>query len=239
MKNIDTNFYKVQSNERRDRIHCIFSNIAWRYDLINDLISFGLHRLWKWRLIKKANIYSGKIFLDLAGGTGDVASKIIGSYSQVVVCDSSLKMMKYGQQRPNTDHISWLAGEGEAIPLADDSVDTLTISFGIRNMTNLEIAISEMYRVLKSGGHFFCLEFSKPHWLIRNPYNFFSIFIIPRFGNWITKTPGAYTYLIDSIRCFPNQDVMVKLFRQAGFNDVQYYNLSLGIVCIHTGTKIL
>ncbi len=239
MTKLDTSFgfRQVQPDERRDRIRHVFTAIAGRYDLMNDLTSFGIHRLWKRLLVKTAGTAAGQVVVDLAGGTGGVAAQMAGPDRQVLVCDPSLAMMEAGRRRSDTAHVSWLAGEGEAIPLADGSVDTLTISFGIRNVTHLEAAISEMYRVLKPGGRLLCLEFSKPHWLIRPFYDAFSFVVIPRLGAWIAQAPEAYTYLIESIRRFPDQEAMNILFLKAGFADVRYRNLGFGIACLHIGTK--
>ncbi|PKU21596.1 class I SAM-dependent methyltransferase [Telmatospirillum siberiense] len=230
-------FSQVPPEERRDRIRHVFTAIAGHYDLMNDITSFGIHRLWKRLLVRAAGASAGQVIVDLAGGTGGVAAKMAGADRRVVVCDPSLAMMETGRQRADTAHVSWLAAEGEAIPFADGSVDTLTISFGIRNVTHLETAIAEMHRVLKPGGRLLCLEFSKPHWLIRPFYDAFSFLVIPRLGAWIAQAPEAYTYLIESIRRFPDQETMSGLFRDAGFADVRYRNLGFGIACLHIGTK--
>jgi demethylmenaquinone methyltransferase/2-methoxy-6-polyprenyl-1,4-benzoquinol methylase len=239
MSKLDTSFgfHQVQPNERRDRIRHVFTAVAKRYDLMNDLTSFGIHRLWKRFLVKTAGAAPGHVIVDLAGGTGGVAAQMSGPDRHVVVCDPSLAMMEAGRQRPDTAHVSWLAGEGEAIPFADNSVDTLTISFGIRNVTHLKTALSEMHRVLKPGGRLLCLEFSKPHRLIRPFYDAFSFLVIPRLGAWIAQAPEAYIYLIESIRRFPDQDAMKDQIYQAGFAEVRYRNLGFGIACLHIGTK--
>jgi demethylmenaquinone methyltransferase/2-methoxy-6-polyprenyl-1,4-benzoquinol methylase len=230
-------FSQVQPDERRDRIRHVFTAVARRYDLMNDLTSLGIHRLWKKLLVKAAGATRGQLVVDLAGGTGDIAAKMSGPDRLVIVCDPSLAMMEAGRQRPDTTHVSWIAGEGEALPFADNTVDSLTISFGIRNVTHLETALMEMHRVLKPGGRLLCLEFSKPHWLIRPFYDVFSFVVIPRLGAWIAQAPEAYTYLIESIRRFPNQETMNELILKAGFADVRFRNLGFGIACLHIGTK--
>lgn len=239
MSNLDNSFgfRQVQPEERRDRIRHVFTAIAGHYDLMNDITSFGIHRLWKRLLVRTAGAAPGQVIVDLAGGTGGVAALMAGPDRHVVVCDPSLAMMDAGRQRADTTHVSWLAGEGEALPFANSSVDTLTISFGIRNVTHLETAIAEMHRVIKPGGRLLCLEFSKPHWLIKPFYDAFSFLVIPRLGAWIAQAPEAYTYLIESIRRFPDQEAMSDLFRKAGFADVRYRNLGFGIACLHIGTK--
>ncbi|MDR3439498.1 class I SAM-dependent methyltransferase [Telmatospirillum sp.] len=230
-------FHEVSPDERRQRIRDVFASIADRYDLMNDVMSFGIHRLWKRLLVKTAGAAAGQVVVDVAGGTGEVAAKMAGPDRLVVVCDPSLAMMTAGHRRSDTSQVTWLAGEGEAIPFADGSVDTLTISFGIRNVTHLDQALAEMHRVLKPGGRLLCLEFSKPHWLIKPFYDAFSFLVIPRLGAWIARAPAAYVYLIESIRRFPDQEAMCDLIRQAGFADARYRNLGFGIACLHIGTK--
>jgi demethylmenaquinone methyltransferase/2-methoxy-6-polyprenyl-1,4-benzoquinol methylase len=230
-------FSQVQPDERRNRIRDVFTAVAPRYDLMNDLTSLGIHRLWKRLLVKTAGTAPGQLVIDLAGGTGDIAAQMSGPDRRVTVCDPSLAMMKAGRLRADTTHVAWVAGEGEALPFADGTVDTVTISFGIRNVTHLETALSEMHRVLKPGGRLLCLEFSKPHWLIRPFYDAFSFVVIPRLGAWIAQAPEAYTYLIESIRRFPDQDSLAETFRAAGFAEVRYRNLGFGIACLHIGTK--
>jgi demethylmenaquinone methyltransferase/2-methoxy-6-polyprenyl-1,4-benzoquinol methylase len=153
-----------------------------------------------------------------------------------MVCDPSLAMMGVGRER-GIPHVVWLAGSGEGIPLASSSVDTITIAFGIRNVTSLEHALKEALRVLKPGGRFLCLEFSRPWAPIRPFYDLFSFAVIPRLGAWIAREPEAYTYLVESIRRFPDQEVFKFTLEQAGFSDVRYRNLSFGIACLHSATK--
>ncbi|MDP2830304.1 MAG: class I SAM-dependent methyltransferase [Sulfuricellaceae bacterium] len=226
----------VAETERTRLIRRVFQSVAPRYDLMNDLMSFGIHRWWKRRLAEAACVQAGQCVLDLAGGTGDVARLMSGKGAQVMVCDPSLAMMAQGRLR-GLDELSWLAGIGERIPLADNSVDTLTISFGIRNVTHLEAALAEILRVLKPGGRFLCLEFSRPWAPIRPFYDFFSFHAIPRLGAWVGRDPEAYTYLVESIRRFPDQQEMAGMMRQAGFAEVGFVNFSFGIACLHRGCK--
>jgi len=230
--------FAVSSDERRQRIRRVFQAVAPRYDLMNDLMSFGIHRLWKRFLVQVADPRPAQLILDLAGGTGDVAKLLAGADRRVMVCDPSDAMMERGKlNAPNG--IEWLQGEAEAIPLPDDSVDTVTISFGIRNVTRLEDALKEILRVLKPGGRLLCLEFSRPWKPIRPFYDLFSFLVIPRLGALIAKQPEAYDYLVESIRRFPNQEDFARLIAEAGFRDVGYRNLSFGIACLHLGTKPL
>ncbi len=229
-------FQTVEENERERRIRRVFQAVAPRYDLMNDAMSMGIHRLWKRRFAREARPAKGQVIVDLAGGTGDVAALLAAADRTVMVCDPSLAMMRHGQAR-GLRHIGWLSGTGEALPLADDSVDTLTIAFGIRNVTRMDRALAEIHRVLKPGGRFLCLEFSRPWALVRPFYNLFSFTVIPRLGAWIAREPEAYTYLVESIRRFPHQEEMKGIVENAGFRDVRYRNLTFGIACIHSATK--
>ncbi|MGI9263742.1 MAG: class I SAM-dependent methyltransferase [Gammaproteobacteria bacterium] len=226
----------VATDERERLIRRVFKNVAPRYDLMNDLMSMGIHRLWKRTLARKAAPGPGQVVVDLAGGTGDVAAHMAGPDRTVVVCDPSTEMMRVGLQRmlPNVD---WLAGTGEMMPLAESSVDTVTIAFGIRNVSNMENAFAEILRVLRPGGHFLCLEFSTPVAVVRPAYELFSRTVIPRLGAWVSRNEDAYHYLIESIRRFPDQETMKGLMEEAGFTDVSWRNFSLGIACLHTGTR--
>ena len=229
-------YQSVEENEREQRIRRVFEAVAARYDLMNDLMSMGIHRLWKRTLVRLAAPRNGQFIVDLAGGTGDVAALMAAPGRRVTVCDPSLPMMDVGRARGHVG-VEWLEGTGEAIPLSTASVDTLTIAFGIRNVTRLEDALGEILRVLKPGGRFLCLEFSRPYAPVRPFYNLFSFTVIPRLGAWIAQAPEAYSYLVESIRRFPDQQAFQALIEQAGFEGVHYRNLSLGIACIHVGTR--
>jgi len=228
--------HSVDELEREQRIRRVFEAVAARYDLMNDLMSMGIHRLWKRTFVKMAAPRDGQFIVDLAGGTGDVAALMAGPGRRVTVCDPSLPMMQVGQARGHAG-VEWLEGTGEAIPLPSASVDTVTIAFGIRNVTRIEDALREIHRVLKPGGRFLCLEFSTPYAPVRPFYNLFSFTVIPRLGSWIAKSPEAYTYLVESIRRFPDQRSFQQLIEEAGFAHVSYRNLSFGIACIHVGTR--
>ena len=230
-------YQQVGPQQRQQRIRAVFNAVAPRYDLMNDFMSFGIHRLWKRSLAKHTRALPGQIIIDLAGGTGDVARLLADSDRTLVLLDPSIAMMRAGEQK-GLEHITRLGGSGEALPLADNSVDTLTVAFGIRNMTDMDAALQEIYRVLKPGGRCLCLEFSKPLALIRPFYNLWSFLVIPRLGAWIAREPAAYTYLVESIRRFPDQQEMQARMEQAGFEQVRYRNYSLGIACLHIGNKV-
>ena len=228
----------VASRERERRIRNVFESVAPRYDLMNDLMSLGIHRLWKRRLVAIAAPQAGQRIVDLAGGTGNVASRLCGPDRQVTVIDPSEAMMAAGRAR-GLAHVDWQLGTAERLPLANASVDTLTIAFGIRNVTHLDQALAEARRVLKPGGRFLCLEFSTPRPWLRPFYDLFSFTVIPRLGAWIARSPQAYDYLVESIRRFPDQGAFARHIQDAGFADVQWRDLSFGIACIHAGTRPL
>ena len=229
-------FREVEAEEREQKIRTVFETVAPRYDLMNDVMSFGIHRLWKRRFVSMVNPQPDETIVDLAGGTGDIAEKIARRGSEVLVVDPSAAMMAEGARR-GLQGVRFQQGTGEAIPLEAGSVDRLAISFGMRNMTDMEQALREIYRVIKPGGQFFCLEFSRPAWWLKPFYDFHSFHIIPRLGAWIARAPIAYTYLVESIRRFPDQKEMAQLIEAAGFESVHYRNLSFGIAAIHYGVK--
>lgn len=226
---------KVNAREREKLIRQVFDVVAPRYDLMNDAMSFGIHRLWKRKLVKMIAAKPDQVIVDLAGGTGDVAEKINEPDCQVIIADPSLAMMNAGRKRHN---VTCVATTGEMLALADNSVDTLSIAFGIRNTTKMTLALEEILRVLKPEGRVLCLEFSRPHWWLKPFYDLYSYFVIPRLGAWIARQPEAYTYLVESIRRFPDQNEMKSVMESVGFSDVKFRNLSFGIACIHTGKKL-
>ena len=226
----------VSPDERKRRIRDIFNRIASRYDLMNDLMSFGIHRLWKRRFV--AGLSDSGLFVDLAGGTGDVAALLARNpRRQVVVVEPSIPMMREGRGRADATTVSWIAGEAERLPLPDASVQALTVAFGLRNTTRLELALAEAARVLAPGGTFACLEFSRPMKWLQVFYDPYSFHVIPRLGAWVADNPAAYQYLIESIRNFPDQRRFAAMLESAGFASVRWRNLSFGIACIHVGIK--
>lgn len=234
---IDRSFgrQRVGSDERRQRIREVFQAVAPRYDLMNDLMSFGIHRWWKRTLRQRCDGIAG-LTVDLAGGTGDVARLLARDDRPVLVCDPSLPMMLAGR-RSTDGRIVWVAGEAEALPFADDSIDLLTVSFGLRNATKLGAALAEIHRVLKPGGRFVCLEFSRPHRWLAPFYDLYSWVVIPRLGAAVARAPVAYQYLVESIRRFPDQREFAALLSSTGFADVRWENLSFGIASLHSGSK--
>ncbi|CAA7615519.1 class I SAM-dependent methyltransferase [Magnetospirillum sp. SS-4] len=230
-------FERVSTEERERRIRAVFDAVAPRYDLMNDVMSLGIHRLWKRSVARAAAPRPGQLIVDLAGGTGDVARLMAGDGRRVVVCDPSAGMMAVGRDRSAAAGVEFVEGKAEAMPFADDSVDTVTIAFGLRNATSPEAGLAEIFRVLKPGGRLLCLEFSRPWGPIRPVYDAWSFHVIPRLGAWVARQPAAYSYLVESIRRFPDQRELARLMRHAGFAPVEWRDFSAGIACLHVGGK--
>ena len=238
---------KVTTEEREKLVRSVFNRVAGRYDLMNDLMSMGVHRFWKWifcREVNKANretateqTFVDQVYVDLAGGTGDIAEALIDGHRKVLILDPSEEMMAVAEKRLGSA-CSYITAAAENIPLDDQSVDVLTISFGIRNTTDIKKSLEEITRVLKPGGHFYCLEFSTPYFWLRPFYDAWSRIVIPRLGAAVAGHPDAYTYLIESIREFPAQEEMAEMIRAAGLENVSYSNMTFGIACIHRGEKL-
>lgn len=229
-------YQHVAPDERERRIRAVFQAVAGRYDLMNDIMSMGIHRLWKRAMARAAAPRAGEIVVDLAGGTGDIARLLAGQGRDVVVCDPSQAMMDVGRQRC-PQGVRFVEGTAEAMPFADNSVDVLTIAFGLRNVTSLAAALTEIRRVLKPGGRFLCLEFSRPWAPIRPFYDAWSFLVIPRLGAAVAGEPAAYEYLVESIRRFPDQKTLAAAMRDAGFDGVGWCDYSFGIACLHHGVK--
>lgn len=220
------------------RIRSMFDVVAPRYDLLNDLMSGGIHRLWKHRLRRLAGRPRGRgLALDLAGGTGDIAGALGASGWAVVVCDPSEGMMSKGRNRRAGPRVRWVCGDGENLPFADGTFDLVTIGFGLRNIQDRRRALAEMARVLAPGGLMLCLEFSQPAPLIAPAYGLWQEHGIPRLGAAVSGQPDAYRYLVRSIQAFPDQKTLVDWMRQAGFTDVFYRNQFFGIAAIHGGRR--
>ncbi|MET0875145.1 MAG: bifunctional demethylmenaquinone methyltransferase/2-methoxy-6-polyprenyl-1,4-benzoquinol methylase UbiE, partial [Pseudolabrys sp.] len=242
-------FRTVAEGERQGLVNKVFASVADRYDLMNDLMSGGLHRLWKRELITMLNApRSLRPFklLDVAGGTGDIAiryAKDSGANATAVICDISPEMLDVGRRRIADagldQRISCVEGNAEDLPFESAGFDAYTIAFGIRNVTHIDKALSEAYRVLKPGGRFLCLEFSECRVpLLDRAYDFHSFEVIPRLGQLAAGDSESYRYLVESIRRFPKQEAFAGLIRDAGFARVSFRNLTGGIAAIHGGWKI-
>ena len=242
-------FREVAEGDRQGLVNEVFSGVAERYDLMNDLMSGGLHRLWKDDLIVRLNPPRGATpfrLIDVAGGTADIALKAAaaaGPGFSAVVCDISPEMLAVGARKiaeaGRAERLGTVLGNAEELPFADRSFDAYTIAFGIRNVTHIDRALAEAYRVLKPGGHFLCLEFSHVDVPILDKlYDFHSFEVIPRLGALAAGAAEPYRYLVESIRNFPNQQAFAELVRAAGFAQVNVRNLTGGVAAIHSGWRI-
>lgn len=242
-------FESVDPHERQGRVNQVFASVAERYDLMNDLMSGGLHRLWKADMVawlSPPRTGQSWSLLDVAGGTGDIAMRVIGAAGNgatATLCDISPEMVAVGQRRVDaaglSDRIKLTVGNAEALAFPDKSFDAYTIAFGIRNVTHIDRALREARRVLKHGGRFMCLEFSEVDVpLLDRLYDFHSFEVIPRLGALAAGDRASYQYLVESIRKFPKQEAFAGMIRDAGFERVTYRNLSGGIAAIHSGWRL-
>jgi demethylmenaquinone methyltransferase/2-methoxy-6-polyprenyl-1,4-benzoquinol methylase len=242
-------FKAVSPEARQGLVNDVFAAVAERYDLMNDLMSGGLHRLWKADLIAWLNPPKGAQafrLLDVAGGTGDVAMRVMeaaGANARAVICDISPEMVTVGRRRVAAaglaGRIAVSVGNAESLPFPSKSFDAYTIAFGIRNVTHIDRALSDAYRVLKPGGRFLCLEFSEVQVpILDRLYDFHSFEVIPRLGTLAAGAAEPYQYLVESIRKFPKQEKFASMIRDAGFAQVAYRNLTGGVAAIHSGWRI-
>lgn len=237
----DFGFENVTASEKTERVTNVFERVASRYDIMNDLMSLGIHRLWKKRFVESLPLRHNGVYLDVAGGTGDIAQSIyrrLKSFSihgQITVSDINPAMIQVGQKR--YPHLSWLLANAEELPLDDHSVDVYTIAFGLRNVTNKEKALQEAFRVLKPGGKFACLEFSQIHTPLQKFYDFYSFHIIPKIGEIVAHDRESYQYLSESIRTFFTREKLLEIMKQTGFTRASYEIYTGGLVALHTGYK--
>ncbi len=239
-------FQTVAEDQKAGLVQGVFSSVASKYDVMNDLMSGGIHRLWKDAMMDWLAPRPGQHLLDVAGGTGDIAFRFLGragESARATVLDLTEPMLAEGQKRAeaaNMAHqLDWIAGDAMALPFADNSFDVYTISFGIRNVTRVEDALTEAFRVLRPGGRLMVLEFSQiPNDLMQKVYDLYSFNVIPQMGKVVTGDRDSYRYLVESIRRFPDQDRFAAMIRAAGFDLVKYRNLSMGIAALHSGWKI-
>ncbi|WP_395479972.1 bifunctional demethylmenaquinone methyltransferase/2-methoxy-6-polyprenyl-1,4-benzoquinol methylase UbiE [Candidatus Curculioniphilus buchneri] len=223
----------------------VFHSVAKKYDLMNDLMSFGIHRIWKRFTIQYSNTRPGQIILDLAGGTGDLTarlSRLVGNKGRVILADINDSMLKIGRNRLRNfgivNNVSYIQTDAEVLPFAHNTFDCIIISFGLRNITNKEKALRSMYQVLKVGGRLLILEFSTPLFkCLKQIYDLYSFYIIPHIGEIVTNDAKSYRYLAESIRMHPNQETLKLMMLDLGFNGVEYFNMTGGIVALHRGYK--
>ncbi|MEO8558092.1 MAG: bifunctional demethylmenaquinone methyltransferase/2-methoxy-6-polyprenyl-1,4-benzoquinol methylase UbiE [Rhodospirillales bacterium] len=238
-------YREVPRAEKAGLVRQVFDSVARRYDVMNDLMSLGIHRLWKSNLIDMVMPRPGQALLDVAGGTGDVAFRLAARApgAAVTVCDINVEMVTVGRDRGidsgRVGGIDWTVGDAEKLPFADASFDAYTIAFGLRNVTDIDAALTEARRVLKPGGKFFCLEFSRVTLpLLAKVYDGYSFNVLPALGGLIANDRDSYRYLAESIRRFPPQDELVARIAAAGLERARYRNLSAGIVAIHSGWRL-
>ncbi|OCG45392.1 bifunctional demethylmenaquinone methyltransferase/2-methoxy-6-polyprenyl-1,4-benzoquinol methylase [Gilliamella sp. Fer1-1] len=242
---IDFGYTQVPKQEKVKRVAEVFHSVADKYDVMNDLMSFGIHRIWKKITIEYSSVRKGQKVLDLAGGTGDLTAKfsqLVGDSGLVVLADINESMLKVGRDKLRDKglfkNIEYVQANAEELPFADNYFDCITISFGLRNVTDKEKALRSIWRVLKPGGRLLILEFSKPQYQILNKaYDLYSFTMLPLMGKIVANDSESYRYLAESIRMHPDQNTLKKMMEDAGFVDVKYHNMTGGIVALHIGFK--
>jgi len=242
----DFGFEKVPWAEKTDRVRAVFSSVAGKYDVMNDLMSFGVHRLWKHFALSLTGLRAGQSALDVAGGTGDLTrglARQVGKSGRVILSDINRSMLEAGRDRlldsGFAGNVHCLVADAERLPFADACFDCVTIGFGLRNVTDKAAALSSMYRVLRPGGQLLVLEFSTPVAPGLKPlYDAYSFNLLPLLGRLVAHDAASYRYLAESIRMHPDQETLLGMLKQAGFAETRYHNLSGGIVAVHRGYKI-
>lgn len=238
-------FQTVDETEKAGMVHGVFTRVASKYDVMNDVMSVGVHRLWKDAMMDWLAPRDGQRLLDVAGGTGDISFRFLkrAPAAQATVLDLTESMLIEGRQRAEaeslSDKLDWIVGDAMALPFDDNSFDVYTISFGIRNVTRIQDALDQAYRVLKPGGRLMVLEFSQlPNPAMQWAYDRYSFNVIPVMGQIVAGDRDSYQYLVESIRKFPDQETFAAMIRQAGFAQVKYRNLTMGVAALHSGWKI-
>ena len=242
---VDFGYQQVPAAEKAQRVRAVFDSVADKYDLMNDLMSAGVHRLWKRYTLSQTGLRPGQVALDVAGGTGDIAAgmaKQVGEKGLVVLSDINAAMLEVGRNRlldrGLLHNVRFSLANAECLPFEDESFDCVTIAFGLRNVTDKPAALASMRRVLRPGGRLLVLEFSKPVVPGLKPvYDVFSFNVLPWLGRRVAGDPDSYRYLAESIRRFPDQEALLAMMREAGLEDCRYHNLSGGIVALHKGFR--
>lgn len=239
-------YREVATEEKASLVGEVFTSVANRYDVMNDLMSAGIHRLWKRFTIEISAVRAGHKVLDLAGGTGDLAAKfsqLVGPEGEVILSDINAAMLSTGRDRQTDDgncgNIHYVQGDAQYLPFPDNYFDCITIGFGLRNVTDKDLALRAMNRVLKPGGRLLVLEFSKPtNPLLSKIYDTYSFKILPKIGKLVTQDEDSYRYLAESIRMHPDQETLKAMLEDAGFANCEYHNMTGGIVAVHKGIKL-
>ena len=244
-KNFDFGYERVTEEEKTEKVGAVFDSVSQKYDLMNDLMSLGLHRFWKRFAMMHTGLTEGMSALDVAGGTGDLASSLcqqVGKKGTVVLTDINFNMLINGRSKlldqGKLNQINLIQSNAESLPLVNDSFDCITIGFGLRNITNKEKALASIMQVIKPGGRLLILEFSKPNELISPFYDFYSFNVLPKLGDWVVNDADSYQYLAESIRMHPDQKKLKAMMETIGFSNCEYFNLTGGIVALHIGYKI-
>ena len=238
-------FKKVPVEDKAAKVADVFDSVASKYDLMNDLMSLGIHRLWKRYAIDLSGVRAGQLVLDVAGGTGDLTakfSKLVGEEGKVVLVDINESMLKIGRNKlinaGCSNQILCTLGDAQYLPFPENTFDCITIAFGLRNVTDKDMALRSMYRILKPGGRLLILEFSKPsNPLLKKAYDFYSFSLLPKIGGLVANDSQSYQYLAESIRMHPDQSTLKAMLKKANFVDVEYHNMTGGIVALHRGFK--
>jgi demethylmenaquinone methyltransferase/2-methoxy-6-polyprenyl-1,4-benzoquinol methylase len=238
-------FETVPESEKAGLVQGVFGSVASKYDVMNDAMSMGIHRIWKEAMMDWLAPRAGQQLLDVAGGTGDISFRFLerAGVGHATVCDITEPMLVEGRKRAEADQmassLNWVVGDAMALPFEDNSFDVYTISFGIRNVVRPQEALNEAYRVLRPGGRLMVLEFSQiPNDMMQKVYDLYSFNVIPKMGKLIANDAESYQYLVESIRKFPDQDTFLDMVRKAGFENAKYRNLTMGIAALHSGWKI-
>ena len=238
-------FKTVQEDKKVELVADVFDSVAAKYDLMNDVLSLGIHRIWKRFTINCSGVRSGQKVLDLAGGTGDLTAKfsrIVGKTGSVVLADINDSMLKVGRTKLRNSgivgNVEYIQANAEELPFPDNHFDIVTIAFGLRNVTDKDKALASIFRVLKPGGRLLVLEFSKPLYKpVSKFYDFYSFNVLPKLGKLIANDSESYQYLAESIRMHPDQDTLKEMMNNVGFEGTEYFNMSAGIVALHRGYK--
>jgi len=242
-KKTDFGYQSVPEDEKAQRVAGVFESVSARYDLMNDLMSLGLHRLWKRFAVAQSLVTPGDRVLDVAGGTADLArlfAQRVGSRGHVVLTDINDAMLRRGRDRLLDAGllVPAVRCDAEQLPFATGYFDCVSVAFGLRNMTHKETALSEMRRVLRAGGRLLVLEFSRVWRPLQPLYDAYSFNVLPRLGDWVAKDAAAYRYLAESIRTHPDQEQLKQMMESAGFERVEYFNLAAGVVALHRGYRL-